>query len=38
MPAFVKNKDKTEEKRQNSKSLTRLIVQLVKIMDRYRDP
>lgn len=31
MPAFVKNKDKTEEKRQNSKSLTRL-------MDRYRDP
>jgi len=26
MPAFVKNKDKTEEKRQNSKSLTRLIV------------
>jgi len=26
MPSFVKNKDKTEEKTQHSKSLTRLIV------------
>jgi len=25
MPSFVKNKDKTEEKTQHSKSLTRLI-------------